>query len=94
MAGTFPVSGKLSMVDLAATLTTHEQLSFEQVTGLAADTTRPRNLVTTIDQPKQLGAIEICAKGAKQEGAKILSTTAYISGTKKEIDLYRLKPEN
>lgn len=37
MAGTVPVSGSLSMEDLAATLTKNEQLGFEQVTALSID---------------------------------------------------------
>lgn len=89
MAGSVPVSGKLSMQKLAATLTRREQLDFEQVTGLTVDTTQLRNLVTTVDQQNQLGPLVICAAGADQNGTKILSTTAYISGVQKKIDLYR-----
>jgi hypothetical protein len=89
MAGTVPVSGRLSMQDLAATLTLREQLDFEQVTGLTVDPTQLRNLVTTVDQLDQLGALAVCAAGAAQDGTKILSTTAYISGDQTEIDLYR-----
>src|ERR1700743_134603 len=90
MAGTIPVSGKFTMQKLADTLTRHEELTFEQVTGLAIDPTKVGNLVTTIGQPTQLGPLAICAKGAKQDGDKILSTTAYITGVKKQIDVYRL----
>jgi hypothetical protein len=89
MAGTAPVSGNLSMENLAATLTKQEQLGFEQVTGLAIDSTQPRNLVTTISQAAQLGILSICASGTAHAGTKILSTTAYVSGTKTNIDLYR-----
>jgi hypothetical protein len=89
MAGTVPVSGRLSMQDLAATLTLREQLDFEQVTGLTVDPTQLRNLVTTVDQLDQLGALVVCAAGAVQDGTKILSTIVYISGDQTEIDLYR-----
>jgi hypothetical protein len=90
MAGTVPVAGNLTMVNLAATLTKHEQLAFEQVTGLAVDPAQARNLVTTVDQPLQLGALSICAKGGASGGTKVLSTTAYIAGTKTGVDVYRL----
>lgn len=90
MAGTTPVPGDLTMVDLAAALTRREQLAFEQVTALTIDSTQVRNLVTTVSQTKQLGALTICAAGASSQGTKVLSTTAYISGTKTAIDLYRL----
>lgn len=89
MAGTVPVSGNLTMENLAATLTRREQLAFEQVTDLAADTAKIRNLVTTVAQTNQLGPLAICAAGDVQDGTKILSTTAYISGVQQEIDLYR-----
>ncbi|MGA3349707.1 MAG: hypothetical protein ABSC33_11855 [Candidatus Sulfotelmatobacter sp.] len=90
MAGTVPVSGDLTMDDLAATLTRREQSAFEQVTALTIDPAQTRNLVTTVSQPQQLGALSICAAGASSQGTKILSTTAYISGTKTNINLYRL----
>jgi hypothetical protein len=90
VAGTVPVSGDLSMEDLAATLTRREQLAFEQVTALTFDTTQARNLVSTIDQVQQLGELAVCASGNASEGTKILSSTVYISGTKAAIDLYRL----
>jgi hypothetical protein len=90
MAGTVPVSGDLTMDDLAATLTRREQSAFEQVTALTIDPAQTRNLVTTVSQPQQLGALSICAAGAASQGTKILSTTAYISGTKTNINLYRL----
>jgi|HubBroStandDraft_4_1064222.scaffolds.fasta_scaffold51368_2 hypothetical protein len=89
MAGTIPVSGDLTMVNLAATLTRREQTAFEQVTALSIDPTQTRNLVTTVSQTQQLGALSICAAGAANQGTKILSTTAYISGAKTNIDLYR-----
>lgn len=90
MAGTVPVSGDLSMADLAATLTRREQLSFEQVTALSIDSTQARNLVTTVGQDQMLGTLQICASGASNKGTKVLSTTAYISGKQTRIDLYRL----
>jgi hypothetical protein len=90
MAGTVPVSGDLTMDNLAATLTRREQLAFEQVTALSIDPAQTRNLVTTVSQPQQLGALSICAAGAVSQGTKILSTTVYISGAKTNIDLYRL----
>ncbi len=89
MAGTIPVSGSLSMDDLANTLTRREQLDFEQVTALSIDTTQARNLVTTVNQPNQLGALSICAAGTINPGTKVLSTTAYVSGAQTSIDLYR-----
>jgi hypothetical protein len=78
------------MENLAATLTRREQLDLEQVTKLVIDTTQPRNLVTTVSQPKQLGSINICAAGGTNDGTKMFSTTAYICGAQKKIDLYRL----
>jgi hypothetical protein len=90
MAGTIPVPGNLTMGNLAADLTRREQLAFEQVTALSIDPTQVRNLVTTVSQPQQLGALSICAAGAASQGTKVLSTTVYISGTKTNIDLYRL----
>jgi hypothetical protein len=90
MAGTYPVDGNLSMADLAATLTSKEQLEFLELTGLAADGTQPRNLATFKNQNNQLGSLAIVAKGASSPGTKILSTNAYISGTKTDIDVYRL----
>jgi hypothetical protein len=90
MIGTTPAPGNLTMKDLAAELTRREQLSFEQVTVLMIDPTQVRNLVTTVSQTQQLGALSICAAGDPSLGTKILSTTAYVSGTKAQIDLYRL----
>lgn len=92
MAGTVPISGKLTMENLAATLTTNEQDGFEQVTGLSIDTTQVRNLVTLIAVPDgaQLGPLQICGAGTKSQGTKILSALLYISGKKTKIDLYRL----
>ena len=90
MAGTVPVAGNLSMQDLAATLTSAEQLNFEQLTGLAVDTTQARNLATFISQNNQLGELAIVAKAGPSRGTKILSTTAYISGTTTDVDIYRL----
>jgi hypothetical protein len=90
MPGTIPVSGELTMENLAATLTRREQLDLEQVTKLVIDTTQPRNLVTTVSQPNQLGSINICAAGGTNDGTKMFSTTAYICGAQKKIDLYRL----
>ena len=90
MAGTAPVAGDLSMANLAATLTRREQLAFEQVTALTFDPTQARNLVTTVAQAQQLGALAVCAAGAASNGTKILSATVYISGAKTAIDLYRL----
>lgn len=93
MAGQYPVDANLSMVNLAATLTSKEQLSFFQLTGLTVDTTQTRNLAAFDNQANpnvQLGSLAICSKGATSPGTKILSTTAYISGTKTDIDVYRL----
>ncbi len=90
MAGTVPVSGDFTMQKLADTLTRREQLADERVTALTIDTTQPRNLVTTVSEPQQLGALAICAAGGSNPGTKMFSTTAYISGAKTKIDLYRL----
>lgn len=90
MAGTYPVDGNLSAQDLAATLTSKEQLEFMQLTGLAIDTTQPRNQATFISQNNQLGKLAIVAKGAASQGLKILSPTVYISGAKTDVDVYRL----
>ncbi|HWG21347.1 MAG TPA: hypothetical protein VG225_12525 [Terracidiphilus sp.] len=90
MAGTIPVDGNLTMEDLAATLTREEQLAFEQLTALTVDPSQPRNLATFIAQDEQLGMLAICATGAAAQGAKILSTTAYVKQTQTKIDVYRL----
>jgi len=90
MAGTIPVAGNLSMDNLAATLTSEEQLAFEQLTALTADTGQTRNLATFISQDKQLGKLAIVAKGASSQGTRILSTNAFISSAKTDIDVYRL----
>ena len=90
MAGTIPVAGNLSMDDLAATLTSEEQLGFEQLTDLGVDPNAARNLATFVDQNNPLGKIAIVAKAAASDGTKILSRTIYVSGTKTDIDLYRL----
>lgn len=92
MVGTSPVSGDLSMDDLAATLTVEEQGQFEQLTALAVDPTTARNLATFIAQPAQLGELAICASGAASDGTKLFSTTAYISGAQTQIDVYRRPP--
>ncbi len=92
MVGTVPEPGNLSMSDLASLLTTKEQLNFTQLTALTADAAAgaTRNLATFIAQANQLGALTICAKGAASLGTKLFSTTAFISGTKTDIDVYRL----
>jgi hypothetical protein len=90
MVGTTPVSGDLSMEDLAATLTSDEQLGFQEVTGLAIDPAQPRNLVTTISQPNAPGPLAIVARDADSAGTKFLSPTVYISGAKTDVDVYRL----
>lgn len=90
MAGTIPVDGTLSMDDLAATLTTEEQLAFERLTALAIDTAQPRNLATFDNEQNQLGTLAIVAKDAASQGTKILSANVYISGATTDIDVYRL----
>jgi hypothetical protein len=90
MAGQIPVAGNLSMGDLAATLTSEEQLGFEQLTGLVTDSTQARNLATFINQANQLGKLAIVASGATSAGTKVLSATVYINGTKTAVDVYRL----
>lgn len=93
MPGTYPVSGTLSMDDLAGTLSSEEQLRLEQLTALTTDSGQARNLATFIAQPSvTLGLLSICTKGASSPGTKILSTNAYVSGAKTDIDVYRLAP--
>ncbi len=86
---TKPISGTLTMVGLAATLTKYEQLGFLQVPGLTVDPNQVRNLATTVAQERQLGVLSICTAEAAHAGTKILTTTAYISGVTTMIDLYR-----
>ena len=92
MVGITPVSGTLTMEVLAATLTNAEQSDTEQVTALAIDPLKVGNLVTLIsyDSDTQLGDLAIVARDAASPGTKILSPTVYISGTKTDVDVYRL----
>jgi hypothetical protein len=96
MVGKIPAPGDLSMSDLAAYLTDKEQLNFTQVTELTIDSAaeKKRNMATYIAHPDQLGALLICASGEKPaqttDTKPPLSTTAYISGSKAAIDIYRL----
>jgi hypothetical protein len=92
MLGTIPEPGDLSMSDLAARLTNKEQLDLVRLTALNVDpaAASTRNLATFVDEQNQLGALSICAKGGASSGTKILSTTAFVSNTKTEIDVYRL----
>ena len=90
MAGTVPVSGSLTLQALADLLNRHEQLGMEQVTNLGIDSTQPRNLLTTIDQPAELTPLVLCGQGNQQDGMKILSATVYVQGKKMDVDLYRL----
>ena len=84
------ISGNLTLADLASSLTAQEQLNFQQVTGLAAHATQVLNVVTTVDQPKQLGILSIVASGKPSPGAKLLSETVYVLGVKTPVDVYRL----
>jgi len=90
MAGTIPVDGNLSMDNLAATMTSEEQLGFERLTALAVDTTQPRNLATFDNEQNQLGKLAVVAKDAASPGTKILSANVYISAIKTDVDVYRL----
>jgi hypothetical protein len=90
MVGTIPLPGGWSMVELASYLTIKEQLNFAQLVDLKPDSTTARNMATFIDQPAQLGPLSVVGRGDAGQGTKILSTTAFISGTKTDIDLYRL----
>ncbi len=90
MAGTIPADGNMTMDTLAASLTCEEQLGFEQLTALTADTTATRNLATFVNQEKRLGGLAVVARGAASPGTKILSTTVYVSGAKTAVDVYRL----
>jgi len=91
MVGTNPVPGNLSMEELAATLTSEEQLGFERLTALVIDPAQPRNLATFVADTTQLGALVVCASGSAGGGEKILSTMAYVSGAVTKVDVYRLK---
>lgn len=91
MAGTKPVGGNLSMDDLAATLTSEEQLGFEQLTVLAADSGNARNLATFVASTSAQGGLAICAAGGTAQGTKIMSgVTVFINGAQAKIDVYRL----
>jgi len=90
MAGTIPVAGNLTMENLAGTLTSEEQLGFEQLTVLVADKSASRNLATFINQPAKLGALAICASGTPSAGTKVLSASIYVSGAQTQVDVYRL----
>ena len=90
MTGTVPVSGQLSMQQLADTLTKYEQLDFQRVTGLVADHANSRNLVTFTPESQRLGRIAIFATGNASSGTKFLSAIALISGAETHIDLCRL----
>lgn len=90
MAGTIPADGNLTMDTLAASLTNEEQMGFEQLTALTADTTATRNLATFINQEKRLGALAVVASGAASQGTKVLSTTIFVAGTKTAVDVFRL----
>ena len=89
MPGTVPVPGDMSMDDLAATLTSHEQLTFEQLTSLAPDDSHARNLATFVAQNNTLGELCICASGTTGTGTKLFTTSAFIHGEKAKIDVYR-----
>ncbi|MGB7548968.1 MAG: hypothetical protein WBM14_14570 [Terracidiphilus sp.] len=93
-SSTIPADGSMTMENLAASLTSEEQLGFEQLTALTADTTATRNLATFVNQEKRLGGLAVVARGATSQGTKILSTTVYVSGTKTAVDVYRLPLTN
>lgn len=92
MVGTVPQPGNLSMSDLADHLTQKEQDNLTQLTVLTYDPTTgsQKNLATFVAQPNQLGALAIVASGDGSAGALIQSTTAYILGAQKKVDVYRL----
>ncbi|HWG21345.1 MAG TPA: hypothetical protein VG225_12515 [Terracidiphilus sp.] len=90
MAGTIPVAGDMKVENLAATLTTEEQLKFERLTVLEVDPNKVGNLATFENEPKRKGALAIVARGVNSPGIKILSPTVFISGTKTDVDVYRL----
>jgi len=96
MVGTIPAPGDMSMSGLAAYLTDKEQLNFTQLTELTVDPAAEKklNMATYIAHPDQLGALLICASGKKPDQktdtTAPLPTTAYISGSKTAIDIYRL----
>ncbi len=92
MVGDIPISGNLSMADLAATITANEQLEFKQLTALMIDTgsNPPKNLGTFINQPDQLGELAIVAAGAASAGTKLFSTKVYLLSKLTNVDLYRL----
>jgi hypothetical protein len=92
VVGDIPIPGNLSMDDLAATITKQEQLAFTELTALKVDAApaKKRNMGTFVAQPNQLGEISICAAGAKHQGHKLFSTTAYVLKKATKIDVYRL----
>jgi hypothetical protein len=95
MAGTVPIPGNLSMANLAATITSTEQLEFKQLTALTIDSgsNPPRNLGTFINQPNQLGELAIVAAGTASTGTKLLSTKVNVLSILTSVDLYRLPLE-
>ena len=92
MTGTVPVAGELSLANLSASLTYHEQLEFLRVTALVVDPAQPRNLVTFVDEQNDLGPIAVCAKDATSPGTKLFTTNIYVEKTKTDVDVYRLDP--
>ncbi len=90
MTGTVPVSGQLSLQQLADTLTKYEQYDFQRVTGLVADHAGSRNLVTLTPEPQRLGRIAVASTGSTGSGVKFLSAIVYVSGVETHVDLYRL----
>jgi hypothetical protein len=92
MAETVSIAGNLTMEILASTLSAREQRMNELLTALKVDPAGVNNLADFADnqQPVQQGQLTICAAGAASKGAKVLSTTAYVSSKRTAIDVYRL----
>lgn len=96
MPSTIPIdNGKLTMDDLATTISDYEQDNQKVLVTLSTDTANSRNLAGFDPQPYgvTLGLISIVATGASAPtgGTKIqANNTIYISGTLTAVDVYRL----
>lgn len=92
MAGTYPLDASLTLQQISDSLTTHEQLTVEQLTAFGVDTSAaiPRNLATFINRSEDTGALLVVVAGAAASGTKILDNkTAFVSGKKLQVDVYR-----
>jgi hypothetical protein len=93
MAGTYPVAGDETLDQLSDTLTTHESLRREQLTGLVADTggTGKRNLATFENRTQDAGSLTVVKAGATSSGTKIFAKKSiYVQGVLTDVDVYRM----